>query len=56
MKIDVSKQTLKNIKGAIKNEQCNSEKLATQDTHDEEEQNKNTTLYVLDTTTQNKHK
>ena len=28
----------------------NPEKLATQDTQDEEKQNKNTTQYVLDTT------
>jgi hypothetical protein len=28
----------------------NPEKLATQETQDEEKQNKNTTLYVLDTT------
>ena len=28
----------------------NTEKLATQDTQDEEKQNKNTTQYVMDTT------
>jgi hypothetical protein len=28
----------------------NPEKLATQDTHEEEKENKNTTQYVLDTT------
>ena len=34
----------------------NQEKLATQDTQDEEKQNKNTTQYALDTTTRKQTK
>ena len=48
----VSKKTLENIEGAIKN--GNSEKLTTQCTQDQEKQNKCTTRYQLDITMRKK--
>ena len=42
--------TLEKTNGAVKKDDPDLEKLATQGTQDEDKQNKNTTQYVLDTT------